>query len=247
MSAPSLPTPSSGQSSGYGELLLQGGIDFGKAFLNNFFGKKSSKKQRQWDLAMWNLQNQYNHPANVMKRLKDAGLNPALMYGSGSAGMGLSSSAPSGSGRFYTEEAPDLDVLSMLKFRQDFEAKGQDIANSKAQNAILREKARTERATANLKTKSLDLVQANIKVTENRVKVLQHNLDYAIEHKLPVGQINNMRNQYLSAVQQLTKAVVFGLTYGGATAYNSVQRHGDAVRFNQMHNISVVSPFDELR
>lgn len=231
----------------YGQLFTQGGIDFGKSILNNYFGKKSSKKQRQWDLQMWKMQNEYNKPINVMARLKEAGLNPALMYGSGSAGMGISSSAPSGGGRYYQEEAPDLDILSLAKFKQDFEAKGQDIANSKAQNAILKEKARTEKATADLKTKSLDLVKANIEASQQRAAVLRHNLEYAQKHGLPVGQINNMRNQYLSAVQNLTRAVTFGLTYGGASVYNAVQRHNDAVRFNQTHDIRIVGPFDELR
>lgn len=231
----------------YGQLFTQGGIDFGKSFLNNYFGKKASKKQRQWDLQMWKMQNEYNKPINVMARLKEAGLNPALMYGSGSAGMGISSSAPSGGGRFYNEEAPDLDILSMAKFRQDFEAKGQDIANSKAQNVILKEKARTEKAAADLKTKSLNLLEANIEAAQQRAEVLRHNLEYAKKHNLPTGQINNMQNQYLSAINNLTRAVSFGLTYGGASVYNAVQRHADAVRFNQMHNIQIVGPFDELR
>jgi hypothetical protein len=35
---------------------------------------------------MWKRQNAYNTPANQMQRLKDAGLNPALMYGQGTMG-----------------------------------------------------------------------------------------------------------------------------------------------------------------
>lgn len=45
-------------------------------------------------LDFWNVQNEYNTPANQRKRLEAAGLNPALMYGAGQGGNvagGLSS------------------------------------------------------------------------------------------------------------------------------------------------------------
>lgn len=44
--------------------------------------------QYQWNknLEMWNLQNQYNSPAAQMRRFKQAGLNPNLIYGQGNAG-----------------------------------------------------------------------------------------------------------------------------------------------------------------
>lgn len=235
-----------GSSSGMGEIFAQGAIDFGQQFLQNYFDRKSAKKQRQWDLYMWNLNNEYNKPINVMKRLKEAGLNPALMYGSGSAGMGISSSVPSGGGRFPSTKVPGIDLLSLLKFKQDFEAKGQDIANSKAQNVILQEKAKTERANAQLKTKSIDLLKANLSQNEERVRVLKHNLAYAKSHNLPVGTVETLQNQYLGAVRDLARGVVFGLTYGGANVYSGFQSHFSNARFNQMHDIPVVSAFDDL-
>lgn len=45
------------------------------------------------NLEMWNMQNDYNTPYNQMSRLKEAGLNPNLMYGQGNTGN--ASSAPS--------------------------------------------------------------------------------------------------------------------------------------------------------
>lgn len=41
--------------------------------------------QNQWNLDMWNRQNEYNSPLAQMQRLKDAGLNPNMVYGNGSA------------------------------------------------------------------------------------------------------------------------------------------------------------------
>lgn len=41
--------------------------------------------QRDWAVADWNKQNEYNHPSAQMERLREAGLNPNLVYGSGNA------------------------------------------------------------------------------------------------------------------------------------------------------------------
>lgn len=82
------------------------------SLVNNILGTTQAMKDQnsaQWD--MWNAQNAYNTPVAQMKRLKEAGLNPMLVYGSGShsftagsmsasgatgAGSGLASSLVSG-------------------------------------------------------------------------------------------------------------------------------------------------------
>lgn len=43
--------------------------------------RKLIEEQRAYEQQMWNKQNAYNTPAAQVQRLKDAGLNPALMYG----------------------------------------------------------------------------------------------------------------------------------------------------------------------
>lgn len=43
-------------------------------------------KQYKKDKEMWDYQNAYNTPVRQMERLKEAGLNPALMYGQGTTG-----------------------------------------------------------------------------------------------------------------------------------------------------------------
>lgn len=59
-------------------------------------------RQRKDSLADYDMMNQYNSPAEQMKRLKAAGLNPNLVYGHGAATQtaaqvkGSSPSAPSG-------------------------------------------------------------------------------------------------------------------------------------------------------
>lgn len=44
-----------------------------------------AKYQNDRNLELWNMQNEYNAPKQQMARLKEAGLNPNLVYGNGSA------------------------------------------------------------------------------------------------------------------------------------------------------------------
>lgn len=43
--------------------------------------KQLLEQQNQYNLEMWNMQNEYNSPAAQMRRFEEAGLNSALMYG----------------------------------------------------------------------------------------------------------------------------------------------------------------------
>ena len=54
-----------------------------RTFRNN--ERLMDKKFRQ-DREMFDYYNAYNTPRNQVQRLKDAGLNPALMYGKGTTG-----------------------------------------------------------------------------------------------------------------------------------------------------------------
>lgn len=49
---------------------------------------------REWSLSDWNMENEYNNPANQMMRYKDAGLNPNLIYGQGVAASSGQASEP---------------------------------------------------------------------------------------------------------------------------------------------------------
>ena len=45
--------------------------------------EEANAQNRAWALEDWNRQNEYNHPDQVMNRLRQAGLNPNLVYGKG--------------------------------------------------------------------------------------------------------------------------------------------------------------------
>lgn len=57
-------------------------------WLQSDLNQQAAEWQNQTNIANWQMQNEYNTPANQMQRLIDAGLNPNLMYGNGSAATG---------------------------------------------------------------------------------------------------------------------------------------------------------------
>ena len=65
---------------------VSGGFGLIGQAINYGFQKKLAAQQNEYNLNMWNLQNEYNSPQAQMQRLEDAGLNKALMYGQGSTG-----------------------------------------------------------------------------------------------------------------------------------------------------------------
>lgn len=65
-----------------GALIAGGGQLVGNV-VGAITGNNQQKKARQWQEKMWHMQNEYNTPTQQMQRLKDAGLNPHLVYGNG--------------------------------------------------------------------------------------------------------------------------------------------------------------------
>lgn len=58
------------------------------------FSREMWEKQGQREIDYFNMQNAYNDPSAVMDRLKNAGLNPNLVYGNGSSTMAAASVSP---------------------------------------------------------------------------------------------------------------------------------------------------------
>lgn len=62
---------------------------------NRVWQEKMYETQHQRNVELWNMQNAYNTPSEQVKRLREAGLNPNLMYGNGSAATGMADSVTS--------------------------------------------------------------------------------------------------------------------------------------------------------
>lgn len=67
---------------------------------NREYNMMLARQQNQWNLEQWQRENDYNSPTSQMARLRQAGLNPDLMYGQGTTGNSagspeMTSGAPS--------------------------------------------------------------------------------------------------------------------------------------------------------
>lgn len=91
------------------------------------------------DLEQWHRANEYNLPTNQMARLRDAGLNPRLVYGSGSA---AGNTAQATSPKYqqvksnFAARQPMLDPMSIIGAFQDVRLKNSQIAATEVMNQI---------------------------------------------------------------------------------------------------------------
>ncbi|UCS96034.1 MAG: DNA pilot protein [Microviridae sp.] len=65
---------------------------------NRQWQEKMANQSNQWSIQQWNRNNLYNSPVEQMKRLREAGLNPDLMYG--------------GSGSLVSAQSPNVTPVS---------------------------------------------------------------------------------------------------------------------------------------
>ena len=125
------------------------GAGVGLAFnsIGSFFQNRSNKHRQQeafaqqekmqalqnsYNTRMWHMSNEYNSPANQMRLMKDAGLNPNLAYGQmsdiGSTPVHSGSGSPPGFAQMGNVFG-SVDPLTMAQAR---------LANAQADNWTLR-------------------------------------------------------------------------------------------------------------
>lgn len=112
-----------------------------------------AKYQNEWNEYMWNKQNEYNTPKNQMARYLDAGLNPNLIYGSGSASAGNSSSVP-------TSANMHLDPLPVPDFGNSLNQSINNMRQRELTDADIKQKdsvSEYNKAAANAKTQEAAL------------------------------------------------------------------------------------------
>lgn len=107
-------------------------------FMNQKNARRVERQRRNYDMKNWHAQNRYNSPAAQMQRLKDAGLNPNLIYG-GSPGQaaGTAQAVPEGKAA-----APQItNPLSSMGRIADFPIKQAQIDNLEATAEVNKQRA----------------------------------------------------------------------------------------------------------
>lgn len=172
-----------------------------------------AREQQQWSEAMWNKQNEYNTPAAQMKRLKDAGLNPAMMYSQGQVGNAGSVGSYS---RAQVENA-------MAPLAQGISSAGSGIADLMIRNEQVKQmQAQTEylKARAAKEANTTPTAEAWQKFFQEKSNLVRNQSQYYDEKQTSQNIFNFMyghrldlqaRNMDLSnqlLVQQINRAAV---------------------------------------
>lgn len=114
--------------------------------LNNYYARKNASKEFRRTVDLWNMENEYNKPVNQMARLKEAGLNPNMVYGGGATTLAASThGAPRSNESWQGVKAGFMDTINAY---QDMRQKDATTENLKAQNELLRQQARVAKKDA---------------------------------------------------------------------------------------------------
>lgn len=156
------------------------------------------------DLEMWNRSNEYNTPLSQMNRIKQAGLNPNLVYGNGVTGNSSSQLPKYNAPTVDYNYKPSVDFQGMLSSFMDLELKQSQIDNVRAQTnntntetalkTLNREKLLTEKpywsSYAGMKdtdgnvlhgVSKLAWLEKNTKLRESQAEVQKKLLDNAMK------------------------------------------------------------------
>lgn len=195
--------------------IIAGIIAAGSAIINRIAENRAQKKQNAANMALADKefalnqtavdkQNAYNSPVSQMYRYTEAGLNPNLIYGSGSASAGNQSSLASYNAPQAQKVGGSMpDFVGLLDQYQNFQMKGAQVDNVKALTENIRSRTLNEALRGNLldvqgRTGEFDLDTKNMlrpyqaSMAELGVRKSQINLKQEIERVALLKQAQMM-------------------------------------------------------
>lgn len=107
--------------------------------------KAAAELAYQRDMAQWDRSNAYNSPAQQMARLKGAGLNPMLAYGSGSvagntSGQSPSMGTPEQNFNYSPKQMATPDIVGPMQLVQQYQLTKAQTDNVKMQTSATQQK-----------------------------------------------------------------------------------------------------------
>lgn len=178
-----------------------------QADLNRQFQSREAEIARDWQEQQYN---QYSSPSAMVRQYNEAGLNPALMYGSNLQSSTGSTSAPSGSsasGSTPSAFAADLTgiasaFLGLAKLKQEIkESKSRENANNAAAYAsersglVANADVGLKQSQTRLNKQISNLTQSQVREAEQKIKLMQSQ-----------SRTEEARKQYLVAQKSLAAA-----------------------------------------
>lgn len=131
-----------------------------------------AREQREWDYNMWMQSNIYNSPVKQMERLKQAGLNPNLVYGTGTVTGNTTSSAPRASVARVENVMSGFNpvdyAMSTIGAYQSLRKNEAEVDLIRANKELAERKAQTETVNSLLKTTLVNLNKERIPLTQSQ-------------------------------------------------------------------------------
>lgn len=196
---------------------ISGGAQILGSTIDAFATGNMNKKNRRWAenmyerqqadrLAAWNLQNEYDSPAAQMQRFKDAGLNPALIYGQQNTSSPLTTSdiqkpdteTPKYGAGIAAGALTTIDQIYNLEMKQAQTDNVKLQADILRQDAILRQKQITDvDASGRRKLFDLDLESelrpTSVDARKEQLRQMYVNTDVAMSRDIR-EQLQNSSN-----------------------------------------------------
>lgn len=188
--------------------------------MNNDFNAREAQKARDFQLNMWNKENEYNSASSQRKRLEDAGYNPYMSdvqagTATGTSGTSAASAASAASQIPYTPDFQSVGVNLASALKMMSEKKQTDIENLNMsdllRSQVWRNLGATDWRNASPEARAYNLSQGR-KAAELGMASLEENLsNQRWSNNLLVANISNslldakaktIMNKYLDQQQQ---------------------------------------------
>lgn len=123
--------------------------------MNNDFNAREAQKARDFQLDMWNRENEYNSASSQRKRLEDAGYNPYMNDAQAGTAAGMSG----------TSAASAAGAASQIPYTPDFQSVGVNLASALK---MMSEKKQTDIENLNMSDLLRSQIWQNIGATDWR-------------------------------------------------------------------------------
>lgn len=158
----------------------------GGSMASNMGSRKQQKRAQGYNVANWDTQNAYNHPSQQMARLREAGLNPNLIYGT-------SQSAAVGNADKIAEVKPaDFNISNPTD----------SISNYAAMRGT---QAKTDNTTQNTQLQREQELLTSAKTRRENINTLKDGLGYKMDKDM-----YNTSQEMQRAVLEDTKQAIIG-------------------------------------
>lgn len=221
---------------------IGGLIGIGNSVLQHHYNKQLAEMQFKQNLQMWNLQNEYNSPTAQRKRLEEANLNPALMYGNGSVSAGNASQMPQ-----YQQMGVDIgqNMMSALQMAQvvaNIKNVNADTEGKKIQNGYIApmndaiigkylQDTKTSRSQEVLNFKNVDFTMVQMSVAQTKIDDLLQDIEIKKETVLNLREERKLQQLY-QATEILRQVFIQAQTRN--TNADTVQKNIMSNRYQQL-------------